>query len=96
VIFEHGEGDKVVKYERMGECRHCGNCCRVCDEFYLTALRDIKKGETILPGKDMRSLCAIYLTEQTEKGCTPTSRHGYPFSPFSTLEGCGFYWLKRM
>ena len=98
MIFKHGEDGKIVYYERKGECRHCGGCCDLhCKQFRWTTLRNIKEGETIEAGTDkgaIRSSCLLFYSTDTERGCNPHVREGYPFSPFSTLPVCGFYWVK--
>jgi hypothetical protein len=98
MIFKHGEGDKVVTYKKMGECRHCGECCSLaCPQFTWEVLRNIRRGEIIEAGIDqgtIRSRCNVFdKTTHIEGGCTPEVRANFPSSPFSTLPSCGFYWV---
>jgi hypothetical protein len=98
MIFKHGEGDKIVHYEKLGSCRHCGECCALsCPQFKWEVLRNIRRGEAIKSGVDngaIRSACLCFNDkEYTEGGCTPEVRANYPSSPFSTLPGCGFHWV---
>ena len=84
------------RFERHGECRRCGGCCDSnCQYIIWTAMRDIKAGERIRFGTDqgaMFSTCTLFYSTEVGRGCTKDVRDGFPFSPFSTPNGCGFSW----
>jgi len=59
-------------------------------------MREIRPGEEVQLGvhKGMiRSHCLAWGTDENVNGCTRSAREGFPFSPWSTPEHCGFYWV---
>ena len=90
--------DPHKAYERKGSCRNCGACCSLhCPRLIWVVLRDIKQGETVQTGTDngaLRSSCGIFAANTLESGCNEDVRRDYPYNPYSTLPGCGFYWVE--
>ena len=85
------------KYERKGECNHCGMCCFGCKCQQLTTTRELKEGDPVLIGQDLKSTCTVhedvlakdYTDRYIARGC-----QNFPHHPLSTPALCGFYWVE--
>jgi len=83
-----------IEYKRVGDCIHCGRCCRIdCRYFRWVAVKSIPKGtEMEATGEDtlLRSFC---LGEAD--GTKPESCKNFPMFPQQIRGRCGFNFMDK-
>jgi len=99
IVLSSNNFDSHKTYKKVGKCNRCGRCCDLhCPAFKFVALRDIRKGESFLPGINegaIKAVCLVFNANKTVHSCTLEQRKGFPFAPTQTPPKCGYTWVEE-